>query len=82
VFPNTIAFEVKKGDPCSYVRCELCDKLEIDEEVFAEKLCDWALVTSTSLPKITKEKRTVEELHFMLLDIDTDDERRVSQCQE
>ena len=74
VFPNAMAFEVKKGVPSSCIRCELCDKEETDEEAFAKKLHDWAVVTSNSLPKITKGKRTVEELHFMLLDTDTDDE--------
>jgi transcription elongation factor Elf1 len=74
VFPNAIPVEVKKGDSNSNVHCELCEKEETEEEVLIEKLRDWSLVTTSSLPEIARRKRRVDELQFKLLEMDTDDE--------
>jgi hypothetical protein len=74
--------EVKKGDSNSDVRCELCEKEETDEVAFTEKLRDWSLVTTSSLPGMARGKRRVDELQFKLLEMDTDDESSTDNVDE
>jgi len=74
-FPNAICHEVKRDTPNQELRCDECEKEEIDDGLLADKLRDWykAATSSPVLQGIARRKCTANELTEKILNQDTDD---------